>query len=354
MAASVYHRAHAPVEPRGRADRRHDPDLREDAPPGRLPARRRARRAPGRGDLLHRPRLPRARPAGRRIGLGDDRRRRGAGRRGGPCRPGGSLRSPLGPGPGRGRRARGGKAGRRAARRRGSRPARHHRRGHCLRGDRGGERPRRQVGRLRGAAAPLRPADRDVRREDPCRGAPDRASGRAPAGGARAGVRAATGRRRHRGDAERGPRRDRHPGPRGSPGRCPPAPLSAAPVHAGLPGRGRRRDHVPPGPGRLDRGQVRRHPRPAPPAGPGGPALQPRSPRRERPVPGGGRLRGAPRLGWDPRRRAARLSRRCRAAVPGPPATARPQGTVRGAAGRGPRRLRRVRRAGAGTAGTAT
>ncbi len=59
-------------------------------------------------------------------------------------------------------------------------------------------------------------------------------------------------------------------------GRLGDAALGAVPpaqVHARVAGGGRRRDHRPPRPDGLGRGQVRRHPRPAPPRGRRGPAL---------------------------------------------------------------------------------
>ena len=74
--------------------------------------------------------------------------------------------------------------------------------------------------------------------------------------------------------------------------------LPSAQVHARLAGRGRRRDHQPPRARGLGRGQVRRHPGPAPQAGHGGPALLARPARHQRRLPGDRRRR--PRaLAWD-------------------------------------------------------
>ena len=114
-------------------------------------------------------------------------------------------------------------------------------------------------------------------------------------------------------------------------------------VHARLAGRGRRGDPRATRAGGLGRGQVRRHPGPAPQAGPRRPALQPRPPRRQRPVPGGRRGGRAAQLGRDPRRRAARLPRRRRPAVPVPPVAARAEVAVRRDPGRGPGDLRGLR-----------
>ena len=104
------------------------------------------------------------------------------------------------------------------------------------------------------------------------------------------------------------------------------------------------------GPDRLGRGQVRRHPVPAPPARRRGPALLARPPRHQR--------RSSPRsstgargaaLGRDPRRRDPRLARRRRPAVPPAPGAARAQEPV-GEDPRGdPGDLRRLGRARART-----
>ena len=70
---TVYHRPHAPLERGRRAGRGHDPDLREDRAPGRLPPDPRRRRAADRRGLPDRPAVPRGRPAGDRPRLGGDR-----------------------------------------------------------------------------------------------------------------------------------------------------------------------------------------------------------------------------------------------------------------------------------------
>ena len=70
---TVYHRRHAPLERAGRARRSHDPHLREDGPPRRLPRRPAPRRAADRGRLPHRAPVPRGRSAGHRSRLGGDR-----------------------------------------------------------------------------------------------------------------------------------------------------------------------------------------------------------------------------------------------------------------------------------------
>ena len=320
MPASVYHPGHAPVEPGGRADRRDDPDVREDAAPRGLPARRGARSASRRGDLLHGSRVRRVRCPRRRPRVGDDRRRGGAGRGGGPGGARGGLRSALRPGSGRRRRPRGARnvawpGARPSGRGRSGRSRRvaEHPGGRCrVRGDRLRGRPDRQVGGVRVAAPPLRPAERHVRGEDPGRRAPDRAPRWAPPGGDRAGVRAVRRGRLDSRDAHRRHRRDRGPGPRGSPGDDPPAPLPAASVHACLACRGRGGDHDAPGSGGLDRGQVRRDSRPAPSVWSGGAPVQPRPQQRERAVPGGSGGRDAPRLGRRPRRGAPGVPRRRR------------------------------------------
>ena len=355
MPASVYHPGHAPVEPGGRADRRDDPDVREDAPPRGLPPRRGARGASRRGDLLHRSRVRRVRCPGRRARVGDDRRRRGAGRGRGPCRARGGLRSPLRSRHRRRRRPRrAGDVARSGARLSGrgrsgrdrgvaDRPG-----GRChVRGDRLRGRSRRQVGGVRVAPPPLRPAQRHLRGQDPGRRAPDRAPRRAPPGGDRAGVRAVHRGRLDSRDAHRRHRRDRGAGPRGSPWDDPPAPVPPAPVHAGVARRGRGGDHDAPGSRGLDRGQVRRDSRPAPPARSGRTLVQPRPQRRERAVPGGGDGRDAPRLGRGARRRAPGIPRRRGAPVPGAPAAPGSEGALRRAPGRGAGRVRRLRRAGA-------
>ena len=120
--------------------------------------------------------------------------------------------------------------------------------------------------------APRRPAragrsaDRPGHRPRPLRRAAHRAP-RGPGGGrAREGVRPAARRGEARGHAHR----RRRPAPRRSPatGRLEGAALALfhpAQVHARVARGGRRRDHDPARPDGLGRGQVRRHPLPAPP-----------------------------------------------------------------------------------------
>ena len=120
-----------------------------------------------------------------------------------------------------------------------------------------------------------------------------------------------------------------------------------AQVHARVAGRGRRRDHRPPRTRGLGRGQVRRHPRPAPQARRRRPAVLARPARHQRPVPGDRRGGTAAAVGRHPRRRDPRLEGRAGAAVHQPPGATRPQGPVRRDPGRGAGHLRRVRRAGA-------
>ena len=114
------------------------------------------------------------------------------------------------------------------------------------------------------------------------------------------------------------------------------------------PGRGRGRDRQAARADRVGRGQVRRHPGPAPPARVGRPALLARPARHQRPVPRGGRGCPRPAVVRDPRRRDPRLEGRRRAAVPPAPGAAGAQEPVREDPGRDPGDLRRLGRAGHG------
>ena len=122
--------------------------------------------------------------------------------------------------------------------------------------------------------------------------------------------------------------------------------LPPAQVHARLAGRGRRRDHRAPRSRGLGRGQVRRHPGPAPQAGRRGPALLARPARHQLRLPGDRRGGASARLGRHPRRRDPGLARRRSPAVHRAPGPARSEGAVRGDPGRGSGHLRRLRRAG--------
>ena len=121
-----------------------------------------------------------------------------------------------------------------------------------------------------------------------------------------------------------------------------------AQVHARVAGRGRRRDRPAARADRLGRGQVRRHPGPAPPARVGCPALLARPARHQRPVPRGRRGRPRPAVVGDPRRRDPRLEGRRGPAVPPAPGAARAQEPVGEDPGRDPGDLRRLGRAGHG------
>ena len=212
---------------------------------------------------------------------------------------------------------------------------------------RGGRRVRRDRGRLRAGpqvghpaqpARTLRPDDRQVHRQG-SRRRPAHRPARGPGrGGHRARLRPPARRRQVGGDARRRRRAaGRHsPATTGSTTRLAGA-LPPAQVHARLAGRGRHRDHHPPRPRGLGRGQVRRHPCPAPQAWLGGPALLARPARHQQRLPGDrrGRHRAAPgtasstarssagatarscrssrsRAGSGARRRRPRSRRRCR------------------------------------------
>ena len=116
-------------------------------------------------------------------------------------------------------------------------------------------------------------------------------------GGDREGVRSLARCRQVGRDADRRHRPARLAGPRRPPRPRRDDPVPSAQVHARLAGRGRRRDRQAPRTRGLGRGQVRRDPGAAPQAGPDRPALLARSPRRDRPVPGGRRGRRDPAAG---------------------------------------------------------
>ena len=128
-------------------------------------------------------------------------------------------------------------------------------------------------------------------------------------------------------DAHRGHGRDRgsrhgRPAPRGA------APAHAPDqVHARFPGRGCRRHRRSPGANGLGGGQVRRHPRPAPPRRRRRAAVQPRPPRHQRSVSGDRRGGPEPGLGRNPRRRDPCLCRRPRAALPEAAGSTGPEGS---------------------------
>ncbi len=223
-----------------------------------------ARRAPDRRRLPGRPAIRRGRPARHRPGLGDDRQggHRPGRRDGG--RPGRGLRPLVRP------RRRGRRSPRPLERQPSARA------GRWADADRGGRRLRRdrtarpvRPPRVRCSARPprpVRPADREVRRQGPRRRAPDRPAGRAARGRHRGRVRPSARRGEVGRDAHRRHRRDRRPGPRRRPGNGRAASLPPAEVHARLTRGGRHGDPRTARPDGLGRGQVRRHPGPAPPA----------------------------------------------------------------------------------------
>ena len=261
IAATLYHRQHAPLERGGRSRRRDDEDVREDGHPRRLPGLPRARRAAGRGRVPDRPPVPGGRPALR------GHRLVGAGRR--------SCCASPAPTPMR-------CAGPTTARPTSSTAVSDvlAEAGHAPPAD--GEPSLTEVRdafeaaeRASGAAAKAASSRRSCGASSPrTAGAIVKVlSGELRIGlreglleaADREGVRPSARRRQAGRDADRRRRPHGGPGPRGPAGRRGDGPVPPAQVHARVAGGGRGRDHRPPRPHRLGRGQVRRHPGPAPP-----------------------------------------------------------------------------------------
>ncbi len=242
IAATLYHRPHAPLE-RGRRRRRgDDEDVREDVDPRRLPRLARPRRPAGRRRVPHRPPVPRDRPADAR---------RSAGR---------ASPAPCCAWPGR----RPTRSAARTTARPTSRPPSPRcspRPGHAP--DPAGEpsvaevretfeqitdsrRRGAQGGAARGAHRPLVAAHRRRDRQGAQRRAPDRPPRRAARGGDREGVRPPARRRQAGGHAHRRHRPDRGPRPGGPARQRRADAVQPAQVHARLARRGRGGDPRPP------------------------------------------------------------------------------------------------------------